>query len=68
MCGTPAFRQGPRPFHADFHTRAIDSPNRLSCRSRVRGRFHCRHRMHRSFRRTQPSIFRNAVFEWATLK
>ena len=55
MWDAPAFHHGPRPFMALRQARSAPGPGAQSLRSRVRGRFHCRHSRQRSRRRIQPS-------------
>jgi len=54
-CEAPLFHHGPRPLLALLHARSSGNPSLISARALVAGRFHCRHRIPRSLRRSQPS-------------
>ena len=63
-----AFHHGPCPLYAEVKALWRSSPSCMSRFARVRGRFHCRHRMQRSLRRSHWSRCSNAALTSAIRK
>ena len=55
MLKVPAVAQGPRWILTNRHAASPENPSLIRFLARVMFRFHCRHRMARSFRRSQLS-------------
>jgi hypothetical protein len=64
----PAFHHGPRWLPAERHAWVSLSPRFIKLRARAEARFHCRHRMQRSLRRSHPSASSSALLVSVSLK